>query len=215
MPNWPSAPVDGSGGYAELTVTDDIDAHRIRVHLHSFDASTLAYPSALGGEAGVNDTLQNFLNIIMRGYDSGWNAFCSALFQNNSGVLTPIYPLPTAAQSGSNGLAALVASDPARACRTTITMRTANPTGRTRYRLDLVAWGNHYTNASSPVHTTGNLPQVPVVYQGNSSGTNEQRIVAYVTGTNGLLAHDGHKPQGVAKLSTAENAVLKRRYGFN
>jgi hypothetical protein len=158
------------------------------------------------------------MNAIKIGYDSSWDLFVSGLVQNVGGVLTSVYPVPGAAASGNNGKAAVQAYDIARAVVNTFTMHTTNTTGRTRYVLRLPAWGVHNDQLNGDTETTGELPGLPQLVEANSGGTYWEKVVYYLTeggGANGLRAHDGFIPVGVAHVSIAVNNRLKRRYGFD
>jgi hypothetical protein len=225
MATFPVPPVDGSGGYAEILATDAVDSHVIRVHLAPFGLGTslaapfnYPYTTSHGSESGVNDTLQALMNVLRIGYDNTWGLAVANLFRNSGGQIGPVFPVPEAAQSGNNGLAPVQSYDIARATVNTFSLHTTNPAGRTRMVLKLPAWGAHHDELNSDTDTTGELPGLPQIVQGNVSGNIWQKVVAYLTelaAANGVRAHDGFQPQGIAKVSISENARLKRRYGFD
>ncbi len=214
---FPTAPVDASGGILKIGMTDGLDEHFVTVHVKPFTATVPASPyawtylAAAGTETSVRAAAINFIDVIKPLYDSTWNFWVESLHRVTAGVATPVFPIPdVGAEVGTSAETSPALGDAARFCATVYDLSTALGG---RFRFELCAAATHTGSSTGPRELQP--PAVCTISAGGYDTVLDPAIIAYLEGANcGILAHDGQKPVGPAKLSIFDNKRLRRKYGF-
>lgn len=219
MPAIPTPPPDNSGGFMIIQQTNGTDTHRMRIHVLPFSKTAFivggSTPSVstddgnhdyaytpdrpAGMEAGVSDTFQAYINKIKYRFATSWTFTLLSLYQNVAGVLVEVFPtpIPTAIVGTSGGG---TPTGVARCYEETWSFRTA---GGNKANLRFLGLQN------------GAVPSTPMTVAGNSAGSADQQLVAYLNGSaTGIVAHDGQKIGNVAHQTSCQNRRLRRHYGF-
>lgn len=216
---YPQAPPDQAGGFMVIGYRNGTDTHHMRVHVLPFSTSNFIIgggtPSVgtddgnhdyaytpdrpAGMEAGIADTFQAFVNAIKPGFSNTWTFTLDALYQVVNGQANEVFPVPNV---------------------TPIAGASANGSATGQLRAHEVVW-NFKTakgNRARLIHIAKDSSValgVPVTVSANSGGTNDQKMVAYLSGSaTGVVAHDGQKFQSSAHVTYAINRRLRRHYGY-
>lgn len=186
-------PADASGGFFVLQYSNGVYTHRQRLHVLPFNASTLAYTSPPGSEANVPATIGAWENIWEAFYGTAWSISVLSIWQIVSGVpvLLPTVPTVTATGTVTTGSEAKLPSG-----EVIFNFRT---TLGNRARIVFIAPRNWDVTDPQVVNPGSTAP----------FGT----LMTYITGANtAIVAHDGSKLPGTAKVTQPYNRRLRRRY---
>lgn len=216
----PQAPADASGGFMTIQANNGTDTHRLRVHLLPFSLTSFVVSGTpetygdddghhnyayvpntpAGAEMGVSDTFAALCAKLAPIYATTWTFELLNLYQNNSNVLTEVFPTPVVTPVPGSEAGSSTPTGIARAVEAILNMKS---TGGGRARVVITAWDQ---NAAATV---------PANMSSTSGPTAWAALISYLSGANtGVVARDGHKLANAAHVTYVINRRLRRKYGY-
>lgn len=198
----PARPLDFSGGYIEYEFSDGTHSHHHRHHIQEFNETTGAYVTPLGTEVHVWDTATAYLAKVRDLYSSAWTLLTRFYVHHLVAGDTFDVPIGLTTLPSATGAGAPV-SDPAGiyvARQATFSM--GLPTRTDRFKLIWLGFDQ-------------------IGPQGAAYNTHAGSAIAaldamrdYLTGANSMIvAHNGERPIGQARVTWCQNKKLRRRAG--
>lgn len=213
----PTPPVDTSGGYLSLRARDSDTGrrHSIRLHVVDFD-ETFNYV-ADGGlmqptptEGSIADTVAAFGAEWAKHYSTNWKLSLRSVYKVIHADATvngvPRFagvPFRTARPPGIAAIPGVGLDNTVGVEHAIAHMYNFTSLSGGRARITLIGLGGEAIDVGSDVVA-------------NAGGTDEEKLVAYLSGNDtAICAHDGGRLDSVANLTVDALDVLRRKYEFD
>lgn len=223
--NVPEPPIDSSGGFVVVRITDGIHTHRHRFHVRGAEDTIGTYIAppvgpAVGigsaNEVTVTDTFVQYMTRYMALYSEAWSAIFESYWRAETEPLgTPQrmveqFPPPTPTPIAGT----LGGGDPRNtndlAIQGTISMKTINGG---RARVTVIASG--LVKMAHPLPRVIGATTVTPAINYNDYDARLMALVNYLaTTTTGVCGHDGFQLTAYGKLTIVDNKRIRRSLGW-
>lgn len=197
----PTPPPDNSGGYFIIQYTNGQDLHKARLHVRDFAADGSFTSPSSTAQPNVPAEAAKYMDMIKYHWGAGFVLSLDSIHQKQGdGTFTELFGWTApATRAGTNGSG--LTTDQERA-----SMGIWNFRDSFGGRMRLAFIGVSGFNAMS----------VPVIVSGAAGGTDDQKLVDYLTTASktNIVSRNGHVVENPARVTFCINARLRRHYGY-